>query len=646
MKRLTWIHAEDGQTTILASVLLLFVLLPLAGVVIEGGNLFATYRKMQGAADLAAMVGAQDLPNNPGTARTDACQYVYNNGFDNCSTSGNDQSIACVPPQTQSPYNFISYGSGNSTCTGSATTYYIEVRISHSLGTIPIFNIPVTLSAHAVARSGIPGVRDYAIAVLDPTNRNQPALKLNTNNGIVAVGSVTSNATNSNSITTQGTSANLICGGTWFDSANQSYSYFANGGSNALQSNNSGTPGLAPPSCTGASNDSPAQFQSSAGQIADPYGDTASPSATNMVTNCLICTQTVGHYYKWTTSRNGGSWITLNSNSDVNVSNGDNIEIWPGVYPGGIKKTGGNLYMNPGVYTFNNDISITGSTGVICIYGAPACDVVNSGTISGTTANCSSASFHSGDSTYVSAGTWYYYCSPWGIWDDSTHAGQSAGSAPTFLDSSSGSASSIRFNGVTIYMNAGNVSMTGSSALILAAPNPCSGTGSSGSNSVDFPQGAANATYSYPSTSLPYKDGTSQTNFQVYPNSDFTLSGECLSAALEWTGELGSLQRQHLHFLILAQNSQSYVTLGGSGQENLWGIVHSFPTYTTFPNPPSGPCPNCSISISGSAGGSNGPPMLFGQVIGNDATFSGNSLVEVFNRPGGIPSGPGTSLVQ
>jgi hypothetical protein len=38
--------------------------------------------------------------------------------------------------------------------------------------------------------------------------------------------------------------------------------------------------------------------------------------------------------------------------------------------------------------------------------------------------------------------------------------------------------------------------------------------------------------------------------------------------------------------------------------------------------------------------------MLFGQIIGDTVGISGSSLVEVFDRPGGEASGPGSSLVQ
>jgi hypothetical protein len=58
--------------------------------------------------------------------------------------------------KTCSPYDFIDYGNGssNASCKSASapTSYsYIEVRLQKNFGNVPIFNIPVTLSAHAVA---------------------------------------------------------------------------------------------------------------------------------------------------------------------------------------------------------------------------------------------------------------------------------------------------------------------------------------------------------------------------------------------------------------------------------------------------------------------------------------------------------------
>jgi hypothetical protein len=110
-----------------------------------------------------------------------------------------------------------------------------------------------------------------------------------------------------------------------------------------------------------------------------------------------------------------------------------------------------------------------------------------------------------------------------------------------------------------------------------------------------------------------------------------------------WNGELVG---QHLHFLIFAPyNGTSYssISLNGTGLQNWWGIVY---------NPGAAGCgATCNVSINGSGGGGKGPPLLSGQVIADNATFSGNAAFEIFYspcRPDGdvCAIGYGTSLVE
>jgi hypothetical protein len=323
------------------------------------------------------------------------------------------------------------------------------------------------------------------------------------------------------------------------------------------------------------------------------------------------------------------------------------------------------------------------------VYGAPVCQEQQTGYIAGlgnTTTNCSNASFKSGDATYVSAGAWYYACSPYGVYDTNVHGGgPPAGSgivftAPTFLDTSGATPakSSLKLNGVTVYMGCtascqkakNDITLQGNNAMSLAAPNSCKGNGIQSGSSVDFPNGA---NYNRTDTVPAAVDGTSPAADSsqgqlMYPNVDFLISGDitCTSPALVWQGEMGaSIQHQHLHFLLFSKNSDltggntvgSAFNLTGGGQENWWGILHTFPTYSGYPNPPAvtdalsatgtDACSGCSISAGGNAAASpNGPPFLTGQIIADSASIGGNATVEVFNRPSGAPNGPGSSLVQ
>lgn len=336
---------------------------------------------------------------------------------------------------------------------------------------------------------------------------------------------------------------------------------------------------------------------------------------------------------------------------------------------------GGTLYMNPGVYTFRGQVKVTG--GNICVYGAPVCHTLaTGGNIPGKSFTCGAASFNSGDAKFIDSGQWYYNCSPYGVWDSSCHgscATRSAANiqtnAPTFLDESTSlsapTASSILLNGVTLFFqcdtgcsaNGNQFTNTGNGVLALPAPNPYQGTGAGNcSTSAEFPKGTNSCNTTIPEVAADFSPGSvpaPTAGEYMYPNVDFRSSGEPATPvpAVVWRGELGKLVHQHLHFLVFSQNKWTSVGLTGGGSQEYIGILHTFPAYSSFPDPPaSAPvdeaCPNCTVSIGGNSGGGGGPPMLMGQIISDTSQYSGNSIVEVFNRPGGQPTGPGTSLVQ
>lgn len=671
---------ESGQALIMFAVMAtaIFGIMSLA---VEGGRAFVTYRQMQSAADMAALVGAQKLPNAPLTAYSDACLFAQKNGFGDgtCSAgfpaaSGTSAVQVCIPPTSLSPYSNYPYGSV-STCgpTAATTNHFIEVQIQDNLGNIPVFNTPITLYAHAIAKVGIDGLEDYAIANLDPTTSSSSVLKMQVGTRIVVVGSSISNNLSSASIST-GTGQYKACNGQWLTAANETTV------PTGLVTYAHGTNSFAPPDCadsSGGSADTPTQFVPNSGQIGDPYGDTtvpvdpsSSPTVDNVSTNCPACAQP-GNYYSWASgaAKNTGTWNSSGAGTPGTV-NGANYEFFPGTYTNlKIVVASGKsamVYFNPGVYTLpgSASFSVQGTTNM-CVYGAPACDIFSStaGTIpyNGTSANCSTAVFTpTSDPNYVPASTWYYYCSPWGKWDSAlaNSAGAPSGlsTVPTFLNLSTGTATTTPLNGVTFFESgSGNsIDIEGSGSEALAAPNPCPGTGNSGALSVDYPAGSASGSYVY-------ADGTSSTS-QVYPNADFSINGECSLPYAVWKGELGHTNAtattgQHLHILFFAQNSNptgvspstgNGIKLAGSANQNWYGVIHSYPTYSGYPGPPStaNACSKCSVTITGSSGGGGGPPVLSGQVIGDGITFTGSSLVNVFDRPGNKVTGPGTQLVQ
>jgi len=634
MKALLKERFEDelGQSMILFAVLGSVLMLTM-GLAIEGGNLFTQYRHMQSAADMAALVGAQDLPCTVGssscmtTAEQDACNYASDNGFTGCTPNGGSAPAAYVPPQSCSPYDFIDYGNGstNTSCkSASAPTayYYIEVQLTQPVFKVPIFNVNVTLYTHAVARRHAPTPGDFALITLNP---NPSSLTIGGSSTVEIGGSVMSNGT----ITVNGSAGSFTtCDGGWNTAATQS-------APSQLQSDTSGTQSYAPAQCTGGTTGA-TDFQSQQQPIQDPYLGTQPPPSS--------MTGTTGWYYQWTDSggRSHGTWHQ--ATSALSFNNGDDAELFPGSYPGMTWRNGAHVYMNPGVYTFTGDLTSRG--GYICIYGAPACDQGESPATPGSaltsvSENCATASFSS-----INSGNYYYLCAPYGQWDqqppNGTNGPVSLPSQPYFYNAKTGSNSTIPLNGVTLYMNGGNVDMNGNGYdEVLAAPNACPGLSnvSSGATQVPWTSGSYNATYSYPTNSIPNTDGTStsytSTNWSaVYPNTDWSDNGECNNGLEAWSGEFTS--PQHLQFLFWSQSSSTTMKFNGGGRQNFFGDMYN---------------PNGSFTVTGNGGGSGGPPWLYGQSVAGTATVTGNGGTTIDYRPcvgGATPcaTGNGTSLIE
>jgi Putative Flp pilus-assembly TadE/G-like len=730
---------DAGQAMIFFAICISGLLLT-TGVAVEGGRLFVQHRQMQAAADMAALVGAQQLPASTTTAESDACAYAGKNGFGSgtCGTSticpagtSSCTVTALAPPAICSPYDFVDYGNGalpKNGCSGTASspTYYIDVTISQSLH-IPIFNKDVTLSAHAVARNGEFSPKDYAITTLDPTYCDLDMSGSKSGGTLLMIGSAISNSTNPGnnngcSIKTGGQGLAKACDGAWFTSANEAYP-------GQLTTYTGMTASFSPPDCvqpavsptpvttTTATPDSPAKYNPNWFPVSDPYctsinpntatsyaaqtdcqGNAASPGSIS--TTCASCVNSAW-VYTWdpsvaaTATVNGscpnkiggrfhGCWIladTSQAGSTFNGSNKQSYELFPGIYPGGITMDGGNgqSYFNPGVYTLEGNFKANGGT--VCIYGSPSCDGGLNNAVTG--ANCGNSNF-SGTGA-VNSDTWFYYCSPWGIWDTHSNLPSCTTTAitpacpptagPTFTDGST------PLNGVTFYLvnhasfqlggnlgGSNNIATAGT--MYLAFPNPCPGKGTEGGSSpnytVPFPpnwgtgaaSGDAAGVYHYPAGSLPYIDNNSAAvdspAGEVYPSVDLTLSGECNLDKNVWPGEMGTGTpdpNQHLHFLIFARDSGSSISLTGNGSQTWWGILYN-PGAAPEPSPGTDGCGNaCTMLLNGDDNSpATGPPTFIGQMVADNIKFSGNAAAELFYRPcrPSTPcgSGPGTSLVQ
>lgn len=731
---------EAGQAMIFFAILASAMFL-MMGLAVEGGRVFVEYRHMQASVDMAALVGAQDLPC-PGTLSCDSVKNeAYWCAFSNYYGSGNvpaNPSVGCaspstgqtavsgpisvkvcVPPMSQSPYDGINYGTDPTCSTATPSSPgngYIEVQMTQAIQ-VPIFNVSFNMYTHAIARHGEPSPKDFAMVMLDPVG-NDIALAGTRTNGFLVVGSVDSDSTDASHSITANNTTQTACDGGWYTAANEPFSTVG-----SLVTGTNASPVFAPPACTfsGGSADNPTVWHPNWTYIADPYCSSYPPPpppagypATNSQwsdcrgnstgspttwSNCLPCAQ-LGWGYTWTTgSRDSGTWYRADS-LPASISGGQNWEFFPGVYPSGIhSSTGGGssaatIYFNPGVYTMESDLKLTGQTDA-CIYGAPACHLGNqfmSALNPGGPSDfsCSTADFGAsnvpGPSSYtVTSASWYYYCSPWGYWDShilSASVGAPSLTMPTFECPSTSvgttcSGTSTPMNGVTFYLtNDASFDMEGSGTIQLAFPDPCPGTGTQSSNSIPFfdpaiggqPAGAipGSTGYTYPATSLPGIDNAEPEN--VYPSPDLTLAGECgtNNAGNEWPGEFGTTGTggpgsatagdltQHLHFMVFARDGGSTIKLAGGSTQNFWGVLYNPGSASLTTSPDVSGCSSptkCSIVMTGSSGGGNGPPMMAGQIVGDNFSYGGSAVTELFYRPcnpktGICSTGPGSGLVQ
>ena len=72
-------RSESGQTVVVL-VFFLFVMILLAGAVMDVGAWFRADRQLQNVADAAVLAAAQELPQDPGVATTTAISYASKNG--------------------------------------------------------------------------------------------------------------------------------------------------------------------------------------------------------------------------------------------------------------------------------------------------------------------------------------------------------------------------------------------------------------------------------------------------------------------------------------------------------------------------------------------------------------------------------------
>ena len=182
---------EDGQVLILVA-LSATVLMGFLALSVDIGNLYFARRAAQNAADISALVGAQNkqgtIPNViivQNDAVRDAHRYAIENGYDTNSGASNhvwNQEVRVdVPPET-GPF--------------ANQPDYIEVRIRRNLPTLfaGVLGVDLDVSARAVARARRLGL-EMAILALDT---GDPALWVNGGSRVGIVGSTYSRGTTQN----------------------------------------------------------------------------------------------------------------------------------------------------------------------------------------------------------------------------------------------------------------------------------------------------------------------------------------------------------------------------------------------------------------------------------------------------------------
>lgn len=649
-------RSELGQSTILIAVLAP-ALMSTLGLAIMGGRAFVEFRRMQTAADMAAVIGAQSLPcginDSVCITRAEqlACNYANYNGFGGCTPGaglapGGSPNSADVPPVSCSPYDFVDYGNdnygsqgGNTRCKSwpnPPTFYgYIEVRLTDNLGTVPIFNIPITLGTHAIAKHGIGRPGDYALIGLNLSN--PVTLDMQGNAHVQIAGSAFGNG----GIQGNGQKS-MTCEGGWFSSGSVSN----------LISDSTGLPVFSPgsgPSCSPSTPDTGSgDTQGGLAPIKDPYANSTPPPTQPLNTrfqNCPQCSQP-----GFTFDLDAQQWNDPNGTpqniTPQSCGHPQHLEMFPGVYGSFQLGNCDHVYMNPGVYTFiDTSTGVDTNHGQICVYGAPDCDQAST---------CQTMTFSTppppDSPPSATADQWYYQCSPYGYYDTKLlqvsppPADANLSTVPVFYDPTIPGNSNAPLNGVTIYLPPSSAGLTAhgnpgqTGGVFLAAPNPCPGTGSQAGNAVSFPAGASSGTFTYPTYSPDLMHGQEPLHIAtpwspIYPDMDFGLLEEstCATHLLVWPNEMSP--DQHLHFLFYIQGGN--VSQNGTGNENFYGIMYA---------------PNSNVSLSGNSGGS-GPPWLTGQLIANTEDFSGDSTITIQYRPCGpgsttCGSGPGTALIQ
>jgi Flp pilus assembly protein TadG len=179
-------RSADGQVTVMAAVLMVF-LIAMVAFVLDVGSWFRQQRISQSTVDAAALAGAQALPSSPGNATALANSFATKNGgvlgaTITIGSKWNTNDMITVK-QTKSATGFFSKVLGINTVSVHAKATAVAAIPNETLGLAPItvnilhpqlsgtgcpcFNVPTTLP---LGKTGAPGA--FALLDLDYTDVN------------------------------------------------------------------------------------------------------------------------------------------------------------------------------------------------------------------------------------------------------------------------------------------------------------------------------------------------------------------------------------------------------------------------------------------------------------------------------------------
>ena len=252
---------EDGQSTVLVAVFLCFLAIGFLAIGIDVANLFYAKRRVQSAADAAALAAAQrDYVDNSGNLSSpgDDVYTAADQAMANNQVSPYDTDFPAIVklnnPPVQGAYS-----------TGAYASNYIEAIVSKSYPTYFLSYFNPDWSHVAVSARAVAGVSTQAAQCLCTTSASGDDLSVS-NSGAVAFSgcSATIDSTSSNAVTVvgsgkiSGSSMNVVSS-TWSESS----SNVNGGGSISVSSVSTGST-----SCSSKSVEAPGYVSSSC--VSDP----------------------------------------------------------------------------------------------------------------------------------------------------------------------------------------------------------------------------------------------------------------------------------------------------------------------------------------------------------------------------------------